>query len=74
MFNIIFEKILSNNTYNLERQDIIIEYLQTKIIPFYMETYSIVIKNIKKLMLNYDRFIQNQRANLHIVNSLLDTL
>jgi hypothetical protein len=74
LFNIIIEKILSNNSYNLERQDIIIDYLQTKIIPFYMETYSIIIKNINKSMLNYDRFIQNQRAYIHIVNNLLDAI
>ena len=74
IFNIIIDKLLSNTSYKFEKQDIVIDYLQTKIIPFYIETYKIIIENIQKCMINYDRFVQNQRGYIHIINNLLDNI
>ena len=73
-FELISNLILNNNVIPIDDKSQLSKYLDDIIIPYYQSYYTIAVKTLSNLTLNYENMIQNQYVLLKIIIELLETI
>ena len=73
-FELISNLILNNNVIPIDDKSQLSEYLDDIIIPYFQSYYTIAVKTLSNLTLNYENMIQNQYVLLKIIIKLLETI
>lgn len=74
LFEILKNKIINNNTLIFPQSSIFVKNLNDHILPYYRTLFEIILEHIKKLLLNYIKYIINQYEGIKIIRMLLDNL